>query len=269
MKTLLSVITILALLPACASAPSSNPSQHSDTGWTLAGVLYQQTAGEYRALCYQAYNWAHRVLEEDLRKHGKKGKAPAVIVDIDETILDNSPYQATLIRTDGSFGGKSWSEWVKAAQAEPVPGSVEFLNYAAKKGAHVFYITNRSESDSAGTLANLKKMGFPITADSDLIPKTADSSKESRRQAVRKNYRVVLLMGDNLADFSSIFDRKTVAERKAAVDEMRLKWGVEYIALPNAMYGDWEAALYDYNFKLSPRERENLRLKALKSFSQE
>jgi 5'-nucleotidase (lipoprotein e(P4) family) len=151
-----------------------------------------------------------------------------------------------------------------------VPGAVEFLNYAFRRGARVFYITNRRQTEKAGTIANLKKLGFPdVSEDTVMIREqgTTTPSKESRRQSVRSRYRVVLLVGDNLNDFNDDFGGKSIADRKAQVDREQAEFGSQYIVLPNSMYGDWEGAVYGNTSNLSETERHNRRRAALRGIT--
>lgn len=223
----------------------------------LMAVTWLQTSGEVRALSYQAFNMAKMRLDQQLRSRKKRGsKAPAIVVDVDETVLDNSPYQVNLIRTKRSYP-VGWKEWVTSARARALPGSVEFLNYAANRGVTVFYITNRKKQYFSPTLKNLKDKGFPVTKEF-LLTRTKSRSKKERREKVLRNYEILLLMGDNLGDFHDLFEEKAKTERNLAVDEMKRKFGKKFIVLPNPMYGDWEGTLYQYNYRKSKKEKYRL-----------
>ena len=115
----------------------------------------------------------------------------------------------------------------------------------------------------------MKKLGFPKVNDQTLLVQTnpKNSSKEPRRQSVGARYRIVLLMGDDLNDFAKVFeDSKTVESRIAASDQFKNEFGKRFIMLPNAMYGDWESAIYGYNFKLSEAEKATRRKSQLKAY---
>jgi 5'-nucleotidase (lipoprotein e(P4) family) len=244
---------------ARAVAPAAN------NEYLVGAVLWTQTAGEARALAYQAYNFARILLDQDLRVNRKRRMPRAVVVDVDETVLDNSPYQAWIIKERKSYPEK-WTEWINRSEARAVPGAVEFLNYARQRGVRVFYVTNRKQEEKEGTRANLKKLGFPEVTDETLLVRTSDSSKEPRRKRIADRYRVVLLVGDNLNDFTEVFEqKKTVADRLAATDQSKSLFGTRFIMLPNAMYGDWENSLYDYNFKLTDAEKAARRHSLLQS----
>jgi 5'-nucleotidase (lipoprotein e(P4) family) len=196
-------------------------------------------------------------------------KPRAIIVDLDETILDNSRFEGMLVKNGVVFNQKDWTDWINRAEATAVPGSVEFLRYAATRGVTVFYITNRNDIQKQGTATNLKKLGFPNVNDQTLLVQTdpKDSSKEPRRQSVGARYRTVLLMGDDLNDFASVFENsKTVESRAEAAERNKNQFGSRFIMLPNPMYGNWESAIYGYNFKLSDAEKEEKRRSALKAY---
>jgi len=227
----------------------------------VMGTLWIQRSAEVRALSYQAFNVAKLVFELDLQKSGS-GKKRAVIVDIDDTVLDNSPYQAAMV--DDNFGyPKGWGEWCNAAEAEALPGAVDFLKYVVSKGGDVFYLSNRKVKYKEGTMKNLKALGFPQVTDDRMLLREKTSNKEPRREMVRKEHRIVLLMGDNLNDFDNIFRKKSLDDRAAAVDQVKDQFGSKFIVLPNPMYGDWEGGVYKGNWKLSPAEKSKARKAAL------
>ncbi len=222
----------------------------------MMAVLYQQRAAECKALYFQAFNIAQMMLDLDLNKKEIKGKR-AIIVDIDETILDNSPFEGKMITKNGKFPD-DWNQWVELAKAKAVPGAVDFLNYAAKKGAEVFYITNRTQSEA--TIRNLKDQKFPMADTIHLmVKKGSENSKEIRRKKVMENYHVVLLMGDNLSDFAEVFDVNTPENRESKTNVFRKEFGRRFIVLPNAMYGDWERAMYENSPNHSKKEKAEIR----------
>ena len=249
-----------------ATAQSNQPP--ADNTYIEGAVLWQQSSGERRALSYQAFALARLMLDRDLRMNRRLRQPRAVIVDLDETILDNGLYQGMQVRNHVNFNQKDWTEWVNRAEATAVPGSVEFLSYAAARGVTVFYITNRNDIQKQGTATNLKKLGFPNVNDQTLLVQTdpKKSSKEPRRQSVGAKYRIVLLMGDDLNDFAKVFeDSKTVESRIAASDRFKNEFGKRFIVLPNAMYGNWESAIYGGS-RLSEEEKAAKRKNQLKSY---
>jgi 5'-nucleotidase (lipoprotein e(P4) family) len=218
--------------------------------YQTGAVLWTQTSAEYRALAYQTFALAKLRLDSLLRneKRGnarRSSKPLAVIVDVDETVLDNSRFQAELVLRSIPYTSETWQEWVDRAEAGAVPGAVDFLNYAFRRGVRVFYITNRRQAEKAGTITNLKKLGFPgVSNDTVLIREQGTtSSKESRRQQVASRHRIALLVGDNLNDFTDEFAGKSIADRKMQVDRDRAEFGSRFIVLPNPMYGDWENSI--------------------------
>jgi 5'-nucleotidase (lipoprotein e(P4) family) len=248
------------------SAATTTTAPQPNNEYLVGSTLWTQRSGEWRALAYQAYNFARLLLDQDLRTKRRGRMRRAVVVDIDETVLDNSPYQASLVREYKSYP-QDWTAWINRSEAAPIPGAVEFLNYAHRRGVRVFYVTNRRSVEKEGTRANLLKLGFPDVSDETLIVRTdADSSsKEERRQRIARRYRIVLLIGDNLNDFAEALEKKTPAERIAATDQSKALFGARFIMLPNPMYGDWENAVYDYNFSLPDAQKVERRRSLLKS----
>lgn len=244
----------------------------ADNEYQVAAILYMQKAGEYRALAFQAFNIAQMRLDEDFEKKNLKKlpkaerKRPrAIVVDVDETILDNTLHQAFLVKNRLPYLPKSWTDWVNMRKATPIPGAVDFLNYANRRGARVFYVTNRNEAEKQGTIDNLKLTGFPDVSDETVMVRGSESSKETRRKTIQQKYRIVLLAGDNLNDFSDVFERKSVADRFAEVEKNRELFGKRFIVLPNAMYGDWENAIYEYQ-RLGEAEKTQKRNSVLMSY---
>jgi 5'-nucleotidase (lipoprotein e(P4) family) len=273
-RQLASVALALAALTACtcprqaATAPPvpvPSPASHPTNEHTVQAVLWVQRSGEYRALCHQAFNLARRVLDEEL-KANPAPKKRAVVVDIDETVLDNSPYQARLIKTRQGYATATWRQWVDLARAEAMAGAVEFLKHAASRGIEVFYISNRRAEEHAGTLANLRAKGFPHADDAHLLLRTAEGSKTKRRAAVSATHEIILLMGDNLNDFSDVFEGKDPAGRIAEVEKLAKEFGRRFIVLPNPLYGDFEDSIYRYNRSLPEAEKDTLRKGALKDY---
>ncbi len=230
----------------------------------VLATLFQQTAAEYRALCYQAFNIGRFMLDVDLADKSVD-KRRIIVLDIDETVIDNSPFQAKSILNSTSYPSY-WKEWCNLAKAEPLPGAVEFLNYARSNGVSIFYVTNRKEEFKEVTIQNLKEKGFPHADDEHVIMRTAEASKEGRRQELLTKYHISLLFGDNLNDFAEDFEGKDVISRSAAVDQANKQFGTRYIVLPNAMYGDWEDAIYGYNPRLNDSIKFEMRRKALRAF---
>jgi len=226
-------------------------------------TLFHQHSAERNALSYQAFNWASRMIDESKRRLGDPRKS-AVIVDIDETILDNSPYQADCILENYTYP-EAWKDWVDLADCNPLPGALEFVKYAESSACEVFYVTNRKEMLMDPTLENLAKHGFPFADEEHLLMRTDENSKEKRRNIIAKDYHIILLIGDNLDDFVNIFENLNSDARKVQVDSLRSEFGFRYIILPNAMYGSWESAIYEYK-KLSASEKLKLSKNILEGF---
>jgi 5'-nucleotidase (lipoprotein e(P4) family) len=246
---------------------SAAAAQNVDNEHQVGGILWTQTSGEWVALSRQAFAVARLNLDRDLRVTRRMRMKRAVIVDVDETVLDNSPYQAMLVKMRRSYEPNSWLAWCEKTQAAAIPGAVEFLRYANSRGVRVFYISNRRESEKQCTMRNLKQVGFPDVSDATVLVRTDVSSKQPRRDAVAKKHRVVLLIGDNLNDFAEIFEQsKTIDSRLAAVEQHQTKFGARFIVVPNVMYGAWEGAIYGDAAKLTEEQKAQKRRNALKDY---
>jgi len=246
---------IIAFLVSMIAACTNNAEKQiiANNDHLLLATLFQQKAAEKRALSYQAFNMAKLVLDNEMRRAGLTKKL-AIVVDIDETILDNSPFEAKCIIENSDYP-KYWNEWCELANARPLAGSVEFLNYAKSKGVDVFYITNRKIKIYDATIKNLHEKGFPFADKEHLLMRTDKSDKEPRRNIVKANHEIVLLMGDNLGDFLNIFDNKNIEERFSLTDSLRNEFGRKFIVLPNPMYGSWVNELIYNNFDLTKEEK--------------
>lgn len=237
--------------------------QISSEDLKLYPLLFQQTAAEYRALCYQAFNTAQIRLDEALKKNPHE-KNLAIITDLDETVLDNSEIEAQKIKTGKEITYTEWIGWLNKPNLPTVPGGVAFLKYASGKGVHIFYISNRDIKGLQITLSILQKLELPDANTSHILLMSNDFSKEPRRQMVMKDYDVIMLLGDNLGDFMQVFESRYISERLSATDSVKNDWGKKFIVLPNPVYGDWEGALYDYQDEDSLSvEQRTQRLKSL------
>jgi len=229
-------------------------------------TLYQQTAAEYRALCYQAFNIALVQLNQSSKILGGMKKS-AIVVDIDETMLDNSPYEAQCILDNVGYP-EGWDQWMNKSDAQPVPGALDFLKAAKANNVDIFYITNRKEKYRSQTLKNLKIFEFPDATNDHLMLKGESSSKKARRDKVSQTHNIIMFIGDNLNDFSEIFERKNITDRFELTDKMKKEFGNRFIVLPNAMYGEWEGALYEYNYNQGESAKSSIRKRNLKGFKE-
>jgi 5'-nucleotidase (lipoprotein e(P4) family) len=241
--------------------------EKNPTEYSTGSVLWQQHSAEYVALCYQAYNIGERRIDEILAENKKTDKPLAVVMDIDETVLDNSSYNATLIANQTSYSKKTWMEWTAIQSADLVPGALEFIQYAKSKGVEVIFISNRMEEELDDTYQNIIDRGVDTISKENFFLKSTTSSKDERRQIVSDKYEVVLLFGDNLGDFNGVFDKATVIERKKNVANFRPLFGDKLIVLPNPMYGEWEGALYNYEFSKTNAQKDSNRMNALNIYS--
>jgi acid phosphatase len=198
-----------------------------------------------------------------------------VIVDVDETALDNGPFEVRMAREGRRFDPAIWDAWVAAAAAEPIPGALEFTRRAAELGVRVFYVTNRDASEEAeGTLRNLERAGFPLDSEVDTLLLRGErpewkSDKTTRFAEIAREHRVLLVIGDDLNDFLSGAREASVAARRAMADAVADRFGTSWFLLPNPLYGSWLRALGDLEAEGSEAEVRRRKLELLEAFEGE
>ena len=255
-------ITTLAMLSGCGQT-TEKITPHE----MLNATLWQQTSAEYIGVTAQTYQLAQINLDQALadtswtaaleQTGDYSGLPPAIMLDIDETVLDNGPYEARIIKKLGSYSPSSFAEWCLHENAPLVPGVKAFLDYAIAQDVIVFYYSARREKLRACTSRNMREQGLPLPDDSRLLLHT-DTNKSRYRETVAKHYRILLLVGDNLEDFVSGSKSDPASRRQLALNHAD-RWGRQWIILPNSIYGHWEASMYNFDYRL-PRD-EQLRLK--------
>jgi len=261
---LLCAAPFLLLTVGCASSANDN----------FNSLLWMQSSAEYRANTTLVYRAAMEHIDAALRdrswtaakeQSGDCSKLPpAVVLDIDETVLDNSRYMGKVVLENGRWSPDTWDEWVSLKEATAVPGAVAFIEAMKKKNVAVIFISNRecgrregSESrcvQETDTIENLAKVGVVGVRPENVLLKGEredwTSEKKSRREAVAKNYRIVMLFGDDLGDFlPDVKKNITPQERDRLVRENSGQWGRKWFVLPNPTYGSW------LNILQEPRSR--------------
>ncbi len=304
-KTLLKRLALAgaacALLAACATTAAPPAREGAQSGSAREGAqsgpapddrlnatLWMQQSVEYKATTDAIYALAEKRLDEALadaswtaapveQQPGYEMLPPAIILDADETVLDNSPYQAWMVTSGASYSSASWNKWASAGRARAIPGAVAFTKAAAAKGVKVFYVTNRSAEVEKGTAQNLFDLGFPITVTrdgkSDMVMTKGEqpdwtSAKGTRRAAVARDYRILLLLGDNFGDFTDDYDGSPAARQKVYVMNEE-RWGRDWLMLPNPSYGSWESSAFGGDYSLTPEDQRQRKLDELQPWSPE
>ena len=254
----LAITTSVILLVGCAQTPEKTTSHEM-----LNATLWQQTAAEYIGVSRQAYRFARTNLDRALadtswtaaleQTGDYSGLPPAVMLDIDETVLDNGPYEARIIKQFGQYSPATFAEWCRDESAPAVPGAKTFLDYAVKQDVAVFYYSARREKLRDCTIRNMRELGLPLPEDSRLLLSNG-ASKSGYREMIARDYRILLLVGDNMEDFVDGSKSDPASRRELALQHAQ-RWGRQWIVLPNANYGHWEASIYNFDYQL-PREQQ-------------
>lgn len=266
---------------ACATAHVEPAQQATPANDLLNATVWMQKAVEYKANALSVYALATLRLDAaladptwtarpDLQSEGYESLPPAVALDVDETVLDNSAYEAGLIQRGAAFDGAQWSAFVNSASSRPIPGALAFTQYAASKGVTVYFVTNRDAAGKAGTAKNLKRFGFPLSDSGDTLMLRNErpewtGNKDARFAEIAKDHRLLLLVGDNFGDFSAAASG-TPDERLAAYEADAAHFGHDWLMLANPSYGSWETA-WGGARSLSAEQRRKNKVDALDAWA--
>lgn len=268
--------------PSTAATPVAAPAVPADDNlnaeaWTQTALehdlIYQETFRSAQSQLLAALKDKHwDALPSDDRIAPYKNLKPAVILDIDETVLDNSPYQARLIRKGGEFNEADWAAWCKEERARALPGAMAFTQFAAQHGIAVIYISNRAQDLDTATIDNLRKVGLPVSGPDaflglgTILPgcDQVGTEKNCRRQRVSQHYRVLMQFGDQLGDFVTVLSNTPTGRAQAMAPHK--DWiGSRWFVLPNPTYGSWEPALFNNEWSTPRDQRRQLKIQALHS----
>ena len=254
------VVASLLALSGCSLQQADTEAHES-----LNATLWVQSAAEYKASTTQAYRIAAANLDLALadtqwtaaiEQQGDYDELPpAILIDIDQTVLDNSRYNARIIKQYGEYTQETFSAWCEESSAPAVPGAKAFVEYARERGITIIYYSRRLENLRDCTTRNLEALGFPLPDQQYLLlnDEQPGTKKAYQRTEWSLRFRILLLIGDDLDDF--VAGSKTdSAARRAIVTEHADRWGREWIILPNPMHGAWETSLYEHQY-LMPRDR--------------
>jgi 5'-nucleotidase (lipoprotein e(P4) family) len=238
-----------------------------DSHEMLNATLWRQSSAEYVSNALQTWRLAGVNLDHALadpqwtaaleQTGNYNALPPAILLDLDETVLDNTSYEVRIIRRLGQYSQESFSDWCREINAPAIPGVGEFLEYAVEQDVAVFYYSARRESLRDCTTRNLREIGLPFPDASRLLLNDG-TSKSEYRSSIARQYRILLLVGDNLEDFVD-GSRVEPAARRALARRYAERWGRQWIVLPNPIYGHWESSCYRFDYQL-PRDKQ-LRLK--------
>ncbi len=248
------IAVCIVLLSGCVTTANDN----------MNSTLWLQSSSEYMASSLQTYNVARG--NTDLALHDKNWTAApeqtgdfsslpvAVVMDVDETVLDNSKYQAKLVKTGTAWSSDTWDAWLALDSAPAVPGAVDFIHFLKKKQIRVFYITNRTcrprkQTDAKcpqekDMIDNLARVGIAGVKPENILLKNEQpdwtSEKKTRLELIAAHHRILMLFGDNLGDFlPGVKKNITPARRHALVLQYKNNWGRKWYVLSNPIYGSW------------------------------
>ncbi len=236
-------------LAACAQEASdqdalNDMSLHNPLLWAVA---WKQTAAEFGAICYQAYNLATLRLDMALSRHKKGDKPLAIITDMDNTIIQAVNYWGYLINEGHEFFDDAiWDKWIPKNLIQAVPGSKAFLDHCKANDVEVFYVSNRDQGDRTYeyALAQLNLLKFPYVDEAHVTVNRDSSNKMAIKEKVSVSHQLVLMLGDNLNDYKRDYYVTDVDERYALMERDRDEYGEHFILLPNPTDGHWVRAIF-------------------------
>ncbi len=225
----------IKIAPAPTAAPPAVP---APTGPAMpANLHWFRNSAERQALSRQTYSFATIQLEEKIGYRFSK-QAWAVVLDADETILDNSQFQKESFEQSLAYSPDRWTAWVHRKEAKAIPGSVAFVKRVHSLGGKVVIVTNRSAVECPDSELNMKQQGLAVDA---VLCKADTSDKNPRFQAVAAGtavpklaaLEVLMFVGDNIQDFPAL-------DQTATTDAKLADFGSRFFMMPNPMYGSWE-----------------------------
>jgi 5'-nucleotidase (lipoprotein e(P4) family) len=247
-------VSVAAALTVSAQAPL--------TDRLYMSVLWYRTSAEATALYDQCYD--HAILKAEKNLLARKAARPAaVILDIDETVLDNSQFEVERIAEGKGYSSAKWQAWTSRSEAGALPGALRFTRWADSLGVSIFYISNRKVEEQDQTISNLKAHGFPQANEEHLLLKEKSDDKTDRRAKVARDHDVILLVGDNLTDYSEAFAKRGAGMGKDSVEKYLPELRSRFIMLPNPMYGEWEKTVYGNTYALPDSTKAAKQSKAL------
>lgn len=262
MKKLFGILLSISLLLAGCNISDKNKDLSQEH--LVLSTIWFQKSPEAKALFYQAFNIAKERVVEFSKEEGEKPKA--VVVDLDETMIDNSPFQGKMVEEGKPYNPKFWAEWTKLSQAKATPGAKDFTLFCDSIGVEVIYLSNRLTTELEWTMRNLDSLGFAFVTPDNFLLVDETSAKEPRREKVAEQYDIILLLGDNLNDFAEVFQHRGDDWGVSVVEEYKNEFGRRFIIFPNPMYGDWEKSIYNNERGLNENEKFKLRRKAVTAF---
>jgi 5'-nucleotidase (lipoprotein e(P4) family) len=234
------LVLAVALTLSCRSGGplAPQPAAERKTGQLPAAVRWASESAEHRALFLEVYRAATVHVEKEAagRGPGRWG----VILDADETTIDNSAYQRERALAGLGFDAESWRAWCARREAVPLPGAAAFLARVRALGGKIAIVTNRTGAECPDTEAVFRE--HALAYDVMLCKEGRSSDKSPRFDAVARGTTpaglppldVVAFVGDNVQDFPGLSQ-----EIRKQGDDAFAPFGVRYFLVPNPMYGSW------------------------------
>jgi 5'-nucleotidase (lipoprotein e(P4) family) len=233
------LILVVLVAGGCGRGVVAGPGAPAPGAVPAGAIHWTRTAAEHRAVFLQTYRWAEQRVRE--LAAGKAGGTWAVILDADETVIDNSTYQSERAAAGLGYSEESWTEWIERRAATALPGALPFMQVVRGLGGRVVIVTNRTEAQCEDTRANFTTLGLVVDL---MLCRPPESSDKNPRFAAVQNgtavagvpaLEVLMWVGDNIQDFPRLTQQITQQG-----ESQFASFGGRFIILPNPMYGSWE-----------------------------
>ena len=267
---------VITLSAAAAQAETPVPQDGLEANlWTQRSVEFKGNALTVYALgrlrldqALADKKWTAAPAEQ---KGDYENLPPAVVLDVDETALDNSLYQVWSMKNGIPFSVATWNQFCNDKVSRAIPGAVEFTKYADSKGVKVFYVSNRAVEVEKATRENMEAFGFPMGGNVDTFLMQNEkpdwgSKKSTRRAFIATDYRILLEFGDNFGDFDDRY-ASSEADRLKIFEENKDRWGREWLVIANPTYGSFDAAPFGFDFKKSDADKRKAKWDVLEGWA--
>jgi len=276
--------TLLVIVLICTVTTGCSKHKCKKADDRVQAAVWMHNAAEYQYIAETTYRSAGpamiKALEDTSVTASLEQEAmgdyeelpPAVVLDLDETVINNGPFQGHIIRNGKNFNYDTWKKWSDLEDAKPLSGAVEFLKFARDNGVTPIFLSNRMASEESATIINLANIGIPTSREKVLL-KDEDghedwtSDKRSRREYIAQSYRILLLVGDDLNDFVSVKGLST-EQRDKKSKPYKNRFGKTWFILPNPSYGTWEPSIFGGKYIGKYREEHDAKINALPDFEE-
>lgn len=232
------------VVPTQAAGSSDSSSTVCTAKEYTMGLRYQQKSAEVKAVQRQSYALATVNLDRMVKRVPRYQRHRLVVMtDLDETVLNNTPLFVRDMNACHDFTAwDTWSDWEIYGNPKLIPGARAFLKHADRLGVTIYYVSGRYNENKRYTMATLRHLDLPQVKGSQVKLQFNGPPKSVIRKDIQRHHKLIMQLGDSLADFSGAFEGATLAKQRAEVRQNAGHFGRDWIILPDSAYGSWTSA---------------------------